>query len=361
MKIAKSGFDNLPLSLVNRLSSSEQDFFNSLKWFENFIETITKPMGNDVCFYYDADSQLPIILPLMFDVENSLRKINSLTNYYSPIYSILGNQTDISEQSIKDFFISLKKELPGWDIMELRPLAFEESALLVKQLKKAAMPSVSFFCFGNWYENINGRSFKNYFSGLSSQVKNTVTRKTKKFFQLEGARVEIITTEDELAKGLAAYQQVYESSWKVQEPYPEFMPGLMKQAASIDGLRLGIAYLGDQAIAAQFWIVADNTAYIFKLAYDENYKQHSAGTILTTKLMEYVIDVDKVGVVDYLCGDDAYKKDWMSNRRERWGVLVFNTSTVRGCIEYAKEMSKFFIKAVFNYFKISRNRPANEG
>ena len=40
--------------------------------------------------------------------------------------------------------------------------------------------------------------------------------------------------------------------------------------------------------------------------------------------MEHVIDTDKVHDVDYLTGDDAYKKDWMPDRRERWGIAVFN-------------------------------------
>ncbi len=38
------------------------------------------------------------------------------------------------------------------------------------------------------------------------------------------------------------------------------------------------------------------------------------------KLMENALDVDRVSVVDYLCGDDDYKRDWMSARRERWGL-----------------------------------------
>ncbi|MDO9047803.1 MAG: GNAT family N-acetyltransferase [Methylobacter sp.] len=348
MAIVKSSVDNLPLAVVNKLDDSDKGFFYSFKWFVNFIETVTKPMNEEVCFFYDDDIESPVILPVMFKVEHSLRVVKSLTNYYSPIYSILYNEANHDKQHTAAFFTGLKKQLPAWDMMELRPFAFEESDFLLEQLKLAGMPAVSFFCFGNWYLDVNGRSFKEYFASLSSQLKNTVSRKTKKFGQLDGSRVEIITSEQDLAEGMAAYQQVYQSSWKVEEPFPEFMPGLMKLAVSVDGLRLGVAYLGDKPIAAQVWIVADKTAYIFKLAYDEEYKQHSAGTILTTKLMEYVIDVDKVEVVDYLCGDDAYKKDWMSRRRERWGVLVFNTSTVRGCIKYAKEMSKFYMKRLLD-------------
>ena len=35
-------------------------------------------------------------------------------------------------------------------------------------------------------------------------------------------------------------------------------------------------------------------------------------------MMEYVIDTDRVEEIDFLTGNDAYKQDWMSERRERF-------------------------------------------
>jgi CelD/BcsL family acetyltransferase involved in cellulose biosynthesis len=48
--------------------------------------------------------------------------------------------------------------------------------------------------------------------------------------------------------------------------------------------------------------------------------------------MERVIDVDGVCEVDFLSGDDDYKRDWMSHRRERHGIVVFNPRTVWGAL-----------------------------
>ena len=47
-------------------------------------------------------------------------------------------------------------------------------------------------------------------------------------------------------------------------------------------------------------------------------------------LMEHVIDKDKVAEVDFLIGDDAYKRDWMSDRRERWGIIAQGPRTLAG-------------------------------
>jgi len=51
--------------------------------------------------------------------------------------------------------------------------------------------------------------------------------------------------------------------------------------------------------------------------------------------MQHALDIDRVHEVDYLTGDDAYKKDWMSARRERWGMVAFNPRTPRGLLEAA--------------------------
>ena len=51
--------------------------------------------------------------------------------------------------------------------------------------------------------------------------------------------------------------------------------------------------------------------------------------------MKHVIDVDRVSTVDYLSGDDPYKKDWMSHRQERWALVGYNRRTVRGNLHYA--------------------------
>ena len=50
------------------------------------------------------------------------------------------------------------------------------------------------------------------------------------------------------------------------------------------------------------------------------------------------IDVDKVQIVDYLSGEDAYKKNWMSHHREYWGIAAFNPLSVRGLMQIARQV-----------------------
>ena len=110
------------------------------------------------------------------------------------------------------------------------------------------------------------------------------------------------------------------------------MATLITQASKSGWLRLGIAWLDRKPIAAQVWIVANGKADIYKVAYDEAFKDYSPGTVLTARLLQHVIERDGVHEVDYLIGDDPYKKTWMSDRRERWGVVAYNPATLAGAL-----------------------------
>jgi CelD/BcsL family acetyltransferase involved in cellulose biosynthesis len=67
--------------------------------------------------------------------------------------------------------------------------------------------------------------------------------------------------------------------------------------------------------------------------------------LLTALLMEHVIEVDKVAEVDYLIGDDPYKKTWMSHRRERWGVIAYNPRSLAGLAGWTREALARLVKS----------------
>ena len=201
--------------------------------------------------------------------------------------------------------------------------------LLTESLRNAGMIVQTYFCFGNWYLELAGRSYSRYLESLSSVLRKNIPYNIRRF-ERSGGRVELIKGEDGLEQGLGDYDKVYQASWKIPEACPLFIQGLARLAASNGWLRLGLAYVENQPAAAQIWLVHQGVASIYKIAYDERYAKLSVGTVLTAKLIEHVIDVDKVGVVDYLSGDDDYKRNWMSHRRERWGITAFNPRSFRG-------------------------------
>jgi CelD/BcsL family acetyltransferase involved in cellulose biosynthesis len=237
-------------------------------------------------------------------------------------------------------------EKPRWEEIEIKPLDVhsKEFSELVEAYRAAGFVVQTFFSFGNWYLPVNGRSFAEYSQSLPSVLKNTLSRKRKKLEKTGRAKIEIVTGGQELNAAIDAYMKVYRSSWKQPEPYPQFVPGLIRMCAAMGALRLGLIYVDGEPAAAQLWIVHHGNALIYKLAYDERFADLSVGTILSATLFEHALDVDRVSEVDYLSGDDAYKRDWMSQRRERWGILALNPRTPRGLLAIARHVGGRAVK-----------------
>lgn len=332
---------------------AEQCFFSSLQWYTTFTNHALDP-GDEVRIYSlqnDLDSK-QIVFPAVFRSSDRgfwrLRKLSSLSNYYTCLYGLLGTGNE-DTQTVTELAASLANESPSWDALELKPLDVADPSfcILERCLRSAGFIVQTYFCFGNWFLDVNGRNYAEYKRGLPSKLRNTLERKSKQLARSGKANIAIVTGGEELEAAITAYNIVYLSSWKRPEPYPDFVPQLIRMCASQGALRLGILSVDGQPAAAQMWIVHNRKALIYKLAYDEQFAQLSVGTVLTAALMEHALDVDGVTEVDYLSGDDSYKRDWMSARRERWGILAMNPRTFRGSLAILRHSGGRAIKKAF--------------
>jgi hypothetical protein len=325
----------------------------TLPWFRNFIQSGVVPKDKVRIFAVDAagNPPRPRAVLLMYRDDSGegffrARTLASLSNYYSSLFGpVIDPDAPDLQESLDALAEAIAHDTFRWDAVDLRPLAVDGTFPgLVTALGKAGLVAQTYFCFGNWYLEVNNQTFSEYLKTRSSRLSKTAKRQRRILETGTRFRFELFTDTSKLERGVADYNTVYGSSWKVPEPYPSFMSGLMRTCAEQGWLRLGIAYMDGVPAAAQIWMVIDGTASIYKMAYDERFAKESVGTVLSGLLMEHVIDVDKVKVVDYLSGDDAYKRDWMSLRRERWGIMAFNLRTPRGALAAARHVGARAVK-----------------
>jgi hypothetical protein len=333
------GLHRLPASYDSLFREARaSSLFHTKQWFHNFQETVVRPGEAVVIYGVEPDGAgSPVAALLMWRQEKrssffAARKLDSLSNYYTSLFGpVIARGSAQPCDVVTALAAAIGRERRDWDLIDLKPLDAESSfyELFVPALRDAGMVVQTYFCFGNWYLEVAGRSYAQYVDSLPSVLKKNIPYNARRL-ERSGGRVVIITSGDEMAKELEHYERVYNASWKNPEPYPQFIPGLIRTAASEGWLRMGLVYVGGEPAAAQIWLVHAGVASIYKIAYDERFAKFSLGTVLTARLMQHVIDIDKVGVVDYLSGDDAYKSQWMSHRRERMGILAMNMRSLRG-------------------------------
>ena len=334
-----AGMESLPPSYGRLFSAAgEKSFFFTRDWFENFEKTILKAPERAHIYGVEREGEALAAWVARLSRAGSgfwaPSRLEALGNYYTSLQGLVAGPATDASPAVLRLVEALLADRGKWDVLDLQPLDVDESLYrsLPALLRRHGLVVQTYFCFGNWYLDVAGRHYSDYFAGLSSSLRKNIPYYTRKLERNPRSRIEVISSGEQVQRALQDYEKVYRSSWKIPEPFPAFIPGFVRTAADQGWLRLGLVYVDDEAAAAQIWIVHGHTASIYKVAYDARFSKLSVGTILTAKMMQHVIDIDHVSMVDYLTGDDDYKKEWMSHRRERWGIVAFNPRRLRGAL-----------------------------
>jgi CelD/BcsL family acetyltransferase involved in cellulose biosynthesis len=320
----------LPAECAPLFSAAAGDFFTTAAWWRTVLAAGV-PAGSEPCFLLCSDGSQPVaILPLLR--LDGGRTLQSLTNPYTCLWQpLVAPGFDTAERVGQ----ALGRFCRAWPTVRLEATAGDLPALepLLTGARRTGMFAARYAHFGNWHEPIAGRSFDQYLSARPGALRETVRRKLRR----AQATLEIVSTPEALNTGIAAYEDIYARSWKIPEPFPRFNATMMREAAGIGALRLGLLRANGRAIAAQIWIVLGGRATVLKLAHDETDKELSPGTILTALMLRELIDRERVVELDFGRGDDAYKQLWTTQRRQRIGVVLNNPLRPAGLAALARQ------------------------
>lgn len=288
----------------------------------------------------DASSRFAVIgagsgevaLPvLQMESKGALR---SCTNVYTCEFDVVGNPDVTGVRALAGEILSSFR--PSYIRLEgLDPAAGSFSALC-DGFGDGGYFVKPYIAWANWYEEVHSDSFETYMARRPSALKNTLHRKQSLLGKTGRFAIQQFVSEEDVEPYIALYQDVERQSWKSAEPYPHFVPNLIRLAAQKRALRMGVLTIGEASVAAQFWIVWNRKALIFKLVHASSFDKFSPGTLLTMHMLRSVLERDKPDEIDFGRGDDSYKRMWVSSRRERWGIEAANLGTLRGIAHAAR-------------------------
>jgi Acetyltransferase (GNAT) domain len=307
--------DNFAMAQAAARGNLDRDkqkcLFDRLDWLESLHRAALR--DHAPLLARASDAQHDLWLPL---IQKGNGHCGALANWYNfswrPIFST-GCDEIMRLSLLREIAISVPEKarrltlspVPDEDgSARLLTTAFEQAGWVVKQTP----------CDENHFLNVRGRSFDEYWSTRPGQLRNTVKRKGKK--GIVSIRIEREFNPDSWRD----YEKIYARSWKPHEGSPNFLRQLATQEAVAGCLRLGLAYIDGQPVAAQFWTVENGVALIHKLAHDERHLSASPGTLLSAALFQHVIDVDRVEEIDFGTGSAAYKREWMEEMRPRYEI-----------------------------------------
>lgn len=319
--ICYSDWSDIPASIDNLFAETEADnVFFSREWFEAVSSSVTDKRKLLLACVV-TETRVEAVLPL---IDNCRNNFQSLKHRYSTHYSFLLSSTN--QALILDCLVKGLTQLPLRSLL-LEPVSKTDSNIcsLRYTLESAGYETELIFRSYNWIYRVEDHSFMNYLATRPSSLRNTLSRKKRKLDREQGAEIRIFTGE-QVPRVMDTYYAVYTASWKANEQYKDFLDKIVASFSGRGWTRLAILYIHEIPVAAQLWFVLHGKASIFRLAYDASWKHYSPGSILTAFMMEYVIETDKVVEIDFLTGNDAYKQDWMSDRREHFALSCISVN-----------------------------------
>ncbi len=325
-------FLRLPPGLSRIFGDNQQQSFFALPQWYDLIARFGVESGTEIRVYTDERPNSSAAVLLQAVMGQQPLSLLSLANFYSVEHGPVSASTTAPNRGLGAIVTEILADRPRWDcvrLLELDP-SEESYGALVRALWRGGLLVECTPGAGTWFETTGGMSFKDYLAGRPSQLLSTWRRKRRSLAATARLRAAFFSESAGIDAAVADYQTVYTASWKTPEAFPDFVPALIRLAAGLGALRMGVYYINGVPAAAQFWILWRGRAVIYKLAHDSRLDKLSLGTLLTMDMVERVLEQDHPQEINFGRGDDPYKRLWLPRRRQRWGITAANPRTVRG-------------------------------
>jgi hypothetical protein len=308
-----------------------QSFFALPQWYD-LMARFGVEAGNEIRVYTDERPSSSSAVLLQKAVGRQPLSLVSLANSYSVEHGPIGAANAALDGALGAIVGEILADRPRWDCIRLLELDLseEDCGALIGALRRAGFLVERISGSGTWFETTDGMSFNDYLAKRPSQLLSTWRRKRRSLAATRRLSAAFFGEPAAIEAAISDYQTVYAASWKTPEAFPSFVPALIRLAAGLGALRMGIYYVDGLPAAAQFWIVWRGRAVIYKLAHDSRVDKLSLGTLLTMEMVERVLEQDRPEEINFGRGDDPYKRLWLPQRRQRWGITAANPRTARG-------------------------------
>jgi Acetyltransferase (GNAT) domain len=327
-----ASLDALPHDALS-LFAAARSFFATRAWWEIVLAHAIPANAAPRLLLIRRNGVAKALFPMLHDPASG--GFRALTTPYTCLYEPLIAPGHTDRADLFAAFAWFCRSFPTTRLDALDHAIAKDLALGGRQ---AGLAVARFDHFGNWHEDVSGLDWSAWLARRPGALRETIRRRTRRAEQLSGAQFRLFDEQDGLPAGINAFETVYARSWKEPEPYPAFNPSQIRAAGALGLARVGVWWIGETPAAAQFWIVEHGCATVLKLAHDEAFNSHSPGTVLTAWMIRDLIEREHVSELDFGRGDDAYKRDWVTDRRQRMGLLLINPRQPRGMIALGRHM-----------------------
>lgn len=334
----REAWDNIVSGMTQRY------FFHLWEWHHSYLKCL-EPDPSSLIFFLFKKKETPVaIFPLQFTkISLGGLKLEVLA-FPSHNHILLCDLVCRSEALPLPLFQLLGQHLrnqgKSWDMIQLPHLL--EDACAIQVMNNHPPPRFLLRREGRCDFMDTTETYESFLSGLSKNFRRSLKRARQYLDELR--RVQFTFTQDgpDLEERFDAFMDVEASGWKgalgigtAIKLHPGlrcFYQTLTRTLSASGKVSINTLTADGKCIAAQFCILLDDTAYILKIGYDEDYKRYAPGNLLVDLLIKRSMEGCAIKNIN-LITDAQWHEDWRPKSYDKLKLCLFNT-TPKGLFGY---------------------------
>jgi hypothetical protein len=276
-------------------------------WISAYLKTCMEDGESWFCLFAFENDDLVGVLPLLVREHSFLRKkylmLRTPGDKHTQSVDFLFKEK-YGNQVIKLFINYLGSINPKVIRLQMGRIAYNSETL--KIIKNFCGLSASSYPYRNAsIIRIEG-SFSDFRNTLSKKFIGNIRRSNNSLRKFGNISFAVINDGKESLESFEKFTTMEKSGWKgkkgssIKDKYWCFFDELIRNLAKRKWLEWYFLKAGSQNLAAYMTIPFGRTTYIFKTCFNEDFRNHSPGVVLTDKMLEYIFATGKYNEINFL-------------------------------------------------------------
>ncbi len=328
--------------------------FSTYAWMVSYFEHCLKPGESWSCLMALDGDRLAGVLPVLSGTMPSItgHHLQFRTPFDPHTYSTdMVAEVGCEKEVARAFLSHLQKDHSNWYRLEMKRIPAESAMLSEARRGLDGLSGLYELCDGSRYLRTVG-SYDDYRRSLSRNFRRALKKADRKLTQLGNCRISFVGSDQPVESAWGRFCEVDAASWKGRqgddvmssERVRLFYRALAERLAVRGWLRWQFMEVEGRTVAAQMASCINNTLFIKRIAYDEEYAWCSPGRMLIDACVRRAFDSDTERV-DFLT-DMPWHRDWRMSLHENYHLWIYPHRTVPYALGYMPRRTKQVLHCV---------------
>ena len=318
-------------------------FYHLFEWYESYLEANLDDEGFLTLAVYSGD-RLLALLPIC-ETERRFLGLRIRVLEFPGTEAILHDAILAPGSKPTDIARTIRNDLSRassirWDFLRLNDIPGTSVFAERNSASPIPLSVVNHTGFSNIFELEQYRDLSKL---LSKNFRANLRKHANKLRQNKDVSFETIKDLPRLVDAFYDFIELEASGWKsrigkgrgaikLNSKKTDFYARVMRSFSNSDGCHIHFLKVDERPIAGAFSILVNDTCFLLKIAYDEEFARLSPGNLLTEYIINYYLDNTDVRFIN-LISNSRWRRSWRPSKIKIFSCYVFNR-TIKGLLCY---------------------------